>query len=274
MSSSAPSPDVLHLKIADIGVALEIPDPDKRAAVHERYREFIVSGVVPEMTIRVEVRDGARFVPLRSGPWVIELKDDGGRLNYRSHFDAGWADVERGSGFVELAPEADIENFLRVVYARLCLRAGGLLVHAAGVVSERAGFVFFGPSGSGKTTAARLSLDHTVLSDDLIILMKQNGVTRVYGVPFRGDFPEAPRVNLSANLRGLFSLVKAPEHRVGTIPAPEGAARLLASAPFVMTDAARARHAIDVCLRITEDVPVQALYFRPDPAFWEKLHEC
>src|SRR5262249_49951660 len=111
--------DVLGLKIADIDVALDIADPNKRAAVRERYREFIVSDVVPELTIRVEVRDGARFVPLRSGPWIVELKDEGSRLNYRSHYDAGWIDIERGRGFVELAPEADIENYLRVVYARL-----------------------------------------------------------------------------------------------------------------------------------------------------------
>lgn len=267
------SENPVRLKIADMLVALDLADAGKRAAVCERYREFLVTEGEPQVMIHVKVQPGARFVPMQAGPWVIELDDERGRLRYRSHFDAGWMEIERGRAFLEMAPEADVENFLRVLYAQLCLRAGGLLLHAAGVVRDEAGFVFFGPSGSGKTTVARLSLKETVLSDDLVIVKLLGDKVRVYGVPFRGDFPEAPRVNRSAELRGLFTLIKAPGHSVAAVAGPEAIARLLACVPFVMTDAMRAARVMQIGRQLIGRVPVRALHFRLDSGFWGKIHD-
>jgi hypothetical protein len=211
---------------------------------------------------------------MKPGPWIIETSYEQGQLKYRSHFDEGQADLERGTGVLEIAPETDVENFLRVLYAHLCLRADGLLLHSAGVVSDGAGFVFFGQSGSGKSTVSRLSLDKTILSDDLVILRIQDGKARVYGVPFRGDFPEAPRVNTSADLRGLFALVKAPEHAITHVEPPAALARLLACMPFVIIDAAHAKRAVKICSQLIECVPVRALRFRLDSGFWREIYEC
>jgi hypothetical protein len=268
------SEKTVQLNIADIAVALEIADGEKRAAVRERYQEFIASDAEPQAVIRVEVNAGAQFIPMRPGPWVIETSYDRGRLKYRSHCDAGHVDMEDGTGALEIAPEADVENFLRVLYAHLCLREGGLLLHAAGVVHDGEGFVFFGPSGSGKSTASRLSLDKTILSDDLVIVRIRGDEVRAYGVPFRGDFPEAPRVNTSAPLRGLFTLVKAPEHAIAHIEPPGALARLLACVPFVMISAAHAKRAAEVCAQMIKRVPVRALRFRPDSGFWKEIYAC
>ena len=272
--NSTVSENTVGLDIAGIAVALEIADADKRASVRERYREFIATDRKPQAVVRVEVRPGARFIPMKQGPWVIETSYDQGHLKYRSHFDEGHVDLERGAGVLEMAPETDVENFLRVLYAHLCLRAGGLLLHAAGVVCDDDGFVFFGQSGSGKSTASRLSLDKTILSDDLIILRIVDGKARVYGVPFRGDFPEAPRVNTSADLRGLFALVKASEHAVAPLAPPAALAQLLACMPFVIIDAAHAKRAVETCAQIIERVPVRALRFRLDSGFWGEIYEC
>ena len=267
------SESAVHINIADIPVTLEIADPAKRADVRERYAAFLADDGAPQVTIRVEVNAEACFIPMGRGPWIIEVSYDRSRLNYRSHLDAGWIDFERGEGFLEIDPKADVENFLRVLYANLCLRASGLLLHAAGVVRGAEGFVFFGPSGSGKTTVARLSLGDTILSDDLVILKMNADTVRVYGVPFRGDFPEAPRVNVSAVLCGLFTLIKAPEHKVAPMERPEAIARLLSCVPFVMVDAASTERALGICAQIAERVPVCALRFRPDPGFWREIYD-
>jgi hypothetical protein len=272
--SPSPFETTVLIKIAEITVALEIADAGKREQLGERYREFTVSDSEPQARIRVEVSDDARFIPMEPGPWIIETTYERGRLNYRSHLDAGWMDIEGGECLVKIAPEADVENFLRVLYAHLCLKAGGMLLHAAGVVRGGAGYVFFGPSGSGKTTTARLSLDKTVLSDDLVILRIEGDKARVHGVPFRGDFPEAPRVNTSADLRGLFTLVKAAEHRIEDVARPEAVARLLGCMPFVMVDGAHTKRAIEICSQIIERVPVRALRFRRDPGFWREINDC
>lgn len=272
ISENIVSENIVRLDIADIGVALEIADTDKLASVRERYQEFLAPGREPQVVIRVRVSDDARFIPMNPGPWIIETSYDKGYLKYRSHLDEGHVDLERGTGDLVVAPEMDVENFLRVLYAHLCLRAGGLLLHSAGVVSDGEGFVFFGPSGSGKSTVSRLSLDKIILSDDLIILRIHDDKVRVYGVPFRGDFPEAPRVNTSADLRGLFSLVKAPEHSISRIEPPAALARLLGCIPFVMIDAAHAKRAVEICTQLIKCTPVRALRFRLDSGFWGEIY--
>ncbi len=267
------SEPAIELNLAGITVALAIGDPSLRRAVTARYAEFIVINQNPQAILQVQVNHRAQFIPMKPGRWIIECTERGGRLHYRSYFDAGWIDLERGEAFLEIAPGIDIENFLRLLYAHLCLRAGGLLLHAAGIIRHDLGYVFLGPSGSGKTTVARLSLDDTVLSDDLIILKIQGSKVRLFGVPFRGDFLEAPRVNQSAGLHCLLALVQAPQHRVAGLIGPEAIARLLACVPFIITDVGRAQRVMTLCREIHERVPVRALHFRPDAGFWREIHE-
>jgi hypothetical protein len=129
--------------------------------------------------------------------------------------------------------------------------------------------VFFGPSGSGKTTTARLSSAHTILSDDLVIIKKVAHQYRVFGVPFRGDLPEAPRTNASAELRGLFAIVKDTRHFLAPLALPEAVARLAQCVPFVMAQPETARRVTDICADLAARVPVRALHFRRDDGFWE-----
>src|SRR5262245_4146950 len=67
-------------------------------------------------------------------------------------------------------------------------REGGLLLHAAGVVTGQDGWVFTGDSGTGKSTLARwfTARGATVLNDERIILRKVEGQFRVWGTPWVG----------------------------------------------------------------------------------------
>jgi hypothetical protein len=67
----------------------------------------------------------------------------------------------------------------------------GVEVHGCGLVDdESGGHLFLGHSGAGKSTTARLwhSLRHAeILSDDRIILRRQNGALWMYGTPWHGE---------------------------------------------------------------------------------------
>jgi hypothetical protein len=109
------------------------------------------------------------------------------------------------------------------------------------------------------------------LSDDLVIIKKQAARFSVFGVPFRGDLPEAPRTNAVADLQGLFALVKYSEHRISPMPAPEAVARLSACLPFVLTHSANAQRVTEICADLSAAVPVRKLFFRRDDKFWEVI---
>ncbi len=262
------------ISIAEIPVQLHLECSDAtRTKIADHYAAFAIPGSGRAFSIHIWQQSGGEYIPFDgSSAWQIRTHAENGRIEFESHYEKGWADCKRERGELIIRPQGDPENFLRVLYAWLCLEQSGLLVHAAGVISENKGYVFFGPSGSGKTTVARLSLNRTVLSDDLVIVKKRGEKYWLYGVPFRGDFPEAPRVNADAELAGIFVLVKDGEHRVEPFPLPEAIARLAACVPFVMAQKTNSARVVEICASLAASVPVRALRFARDPGFWEVVH--
>lgn len=262
------------IQIADIPVTLDLAKcaPATRARILDHYAVFIVPTQANALTIRVETQAGEPFVPLNISPtWHIRTREQHGRIEFESYFDQGWIDRAANRGQLVLRPTGEIENFLRVLYAWLCIDQSALLVHAAGVIRNQRGFVFFGASGDGKTTVSRLSMTETVLSDDLVIVKKQNGVWQVYGVPFRGDFPEAPRTNATAELAGIFALAKANHHYLAPLLPVEATARLAACIPFVMAQPNVAQSVIELCSDLARCVPAQTLHFARNNEFWKVI---
>ncbi len=264
----------LNIRIADIPVQLHLDCAEAtQSRIAEHYRAFATPDSARAFSIDIREQPGSEYIPFDgSSTWQIRTQAVNGRIDFTSHYESGWADRSAERGELVLRERGDPENYLRVLYAWLCLEQSGLLLHAAGVISENRGYVFFGPSGSGKTTVARLLLDQTVLSDDLVIIKKLGERYWLYGVPFRGDFLEAPRVNASAELSGVFALVKDSEHRVEPLPMPEAIARLAACVPFVMAQATQSARVVDICASLTASVPVRALHFARDAGFWKIVH--
>ena len=264
----------LCISIADWPLILDLDgcDAGKWTRLAEYYAAFIMPMKSAAFSVRVQMIPGDPYIPLEAGKtWQVCSTVVAGRLDFESHFEKGWADWTTGQGELVMRPDGDPENFLRVLYAWHCLAEGSLLVHAAAVIREGRGYVFFGPSGNGKTTISRLSLDNTVLSDDLVIIKKQGETYRVLGVPFRGDFVEGPRTNAAADLRGIFALAKDSAHYVTELTKAEAIARLSACVPFVMGQPANIARVTQVCADLAARVPIRKLHFRRDGGFWEVL---
>jgi hypothetical protein len=276
MHPSNSSGDELTISIAGIPVTLVLGalDSTSRATILERYVPFRARGGRGIVTVELQVLPGPQFIPVpERGTWQIETTNNRGQIRFESHFESGWADLGTGEAHLTLRPRSSPENFLRVVYAWLCLGHHALLLHACGVIRQGQGYVFFGPSGSGKTTIARLSNESIVLSDDLVIIRKQGDIFFAHGVPFRGDLPEAPRANAAAPLAGLFTLVKDSDHMLEPVAPFVAVARLAAAVPFVMEQREHAARVMDICADLERAVPVRALHFRRDPGFWGVIDE-
>ena len=266
----------LYISIADWTVHLNLAECDNpvRQRLVEHYQAFLVSPSSGKISIRLQVELGDQYIPLSNSPvWQVRTTEQNGRIEFLSHFEKGWVDRVAGRGELVLRPQGDPENFLRVLYAWLCLDHDGLLLHASGIISKGKGYAFVGHSSSGKTTTTLLSSDKTILSDDMVIVKKDGDRYKLYGVPFRGDMPESPRTNAVADLRCLFRLVKDSEHRLEPIAASEAVGHLASCVPFVMTHPDQSLRVLEICADLVKHVPVYALHFRRDPGFWEKIDE-
>lgn len=266
----------LTISIANFVIALHTDDQAVWRRLRDQYVDFLAPGLTPEINVKLHIVPNAMFVEPVPGPWVIESTYSADRLTYRSYLTRGELQLSSGEGVLEMAPNASVENYLRVIFAWLCLQNGGLLLHSAGVVRNGRGYVFFGPSGAGKTTTSRISAARagaTILSDDLVIIRRHEGRFWLFGVPFKGDLSDAPRANQRAPLQGIFRLRQDREHRIENIGLSTAVAELTAAAPFVVDKPELTNDLLDITFDIAREVPVNWLHFRRDAGYWNVIDE-
>lgn len=260
------------INIAGFVVALHTNDSSVAERLKERYHEFLGSNETPLISVTLKIVPGALYIEPKPGPWIIESSYDDNRLTFCSYQERGEVDLITGQGHLEMDPSTQVDNFLRTVYAWLCVTNDSLLLHSAGVIRDGLGYVFFGPSGAGKTTTSRLaSKTAHVVSDDLVIIRCDDDGCTLNGVPFKGELSEAPRANQKAPLKGLYRLRQDTSHYLEPIPHVRAIADLVAASPFIVREKNLSDQLLTVCSKIARCVPVQQLHFKRDDGFWKVL---
>jgi hypothetical protein len=158
---------------------------------------------------------------------------------------------------------------LRVALSGLLPLQGGLPLHAAAVVIDGRGLVFFGPSGAGKSTLAAAS-PFPVLSDELVAAVSDTtfavsatGFCRPPGGVVAGRFP----------MRALIQLAKGPTFQLSRLQATEARRRLIGvlsvpAAPPLWT------RSLEVLGRLVREVPCYRMVWSPAEPPWPLLHEA
>lgn len=147
----------------------------------------------------------------------------------------------------------------------LITRSSGVELHACGVVDvDGKGILFAGNSGDGKTTTSRLWLAQgaAVLSDDRIILRREEGGWWMYGTPWHGeaDISSPDRARLSQ----ICLLSKSSRNEATPVAAAGAVARLFACAFPPFFDRTGLETLLATLERLCADVPVARLQFVND----------
>ena len=141
----------------------------------------------------------------------------------------------------------------------------GVILHACGIVIEDRGILFLGESGAGKSTLARMwdqenSVD--ILSDDRVIVRKQDREFRVYGTPWHGEAAfGSPR---EGRLERIFFLNHGKENSVKEMKGLDAVSHLLTCSFPPLCDSQAMEFVLEFFSQLAAQVPCQELNFRPD----------
>ncbi len=262
-----------QLGIAGLGVALACNDSTLLEVLRRSYAGFLDPPAI-QLVASVDHRRGTgRLVRPAIAPAFTP-----GRVSFDTPGFEGEIDLQSGRAFLSLAssdPFADLDYFLRVVYALLLFRAGGLLFHAAGILRRGAVYLFFGHSGSGKSTIARLSLQDVVLNDDLVGVLPGSAGWVVHATPF-GD-PALRTALRSATgprqgkLAALLRLVQGRDVRLEELRPGHALAEVVSNMPVIPADPRMGAAALARGQDLLAAVPAYRLHFQPAPTFWEVI---
>ncbi len=214
-------------------------------------------------------------------PWATEVERppsgepaavsaSGGTLQIRHHDFFASLDVPDGRGTLirETSLGFPLEISLRTAMCACLPRSNGVALHAAGLLVNGAGVVFFGPSGAGKTTLAMAS-PFQVLSDELVAVTGSPWQLRSTG--FWGEMREEPENRKrGARLSALVELVKADEFFLKPVRSSDALRKLVQVLvlPLVPT---LWNSGIQVLVEIVEQVPVWRMGWSPASPPWTEL---
>ncbi len=272
-------PAGFSLSIADLCVRFEGLNAELLESAHARYNPFL-SKARPLHTVTLYPGAPAYLDPSPDGFLrIMEFPLEGGRLYLSTDFCAfRAAGTETGALRVACPEDHEVtlramENYLRWVTADLALAHAGFILHAAGLVRAGRAYLFFGPSGAGKSTVAALSPDCTLLSDDLVLLLRREGRWMAATTPFRGTLEQEAKAPGLFPLAMLCRLVQGPSHAATGVGTAEGTATLLSSCPFVSNAASRSDMLMPLVSDCCREVGVWRLDFAKDSGFWALLRE-
>jgi hypothetical protein len=276
---------LMHLRIADLNIAVRTQDPALRLAVSGSSTRFLVDDGQADVTVVTRLGDPrreSRGELLFEAPPLWRLHRDGERLAFSfsspalgplPYKEARFApDFSHGEVVLRHELYSGVDAIDPLGYPLDELLVQGLLaggrgaeLHGCGVISGGRGLLFVGQSGAGKTTMARLwqaAGGVTIASDDRIVVRRDGAGFALHGTPWHGEAALAEPA--SAPLAGLFFLAKAPENAATPVPPGQAAARLFACGFPPFWD----REGVDFTLRffgeLAAAVPCRELAFVPD----------
>ena len=187
-----------ELSIGCVPLRLEMTDAQLFGAASARYAAF--AGAAAAQPVTIALNEGA--AP-EGPPADFDYEFEGAALRVFSS----------GIRFDGVRHQYALDSLLRVLLTWQLLGHHGFLLHAATVMRNGKAYLFTGRSGAGKSTVASLSPQGSVLTDEISLLRRGNGVWRAYGTPFWGEF-RAAGSNTSAPVAGIFRLLQAAENRL------------------------------------------------------------
>ena len=144
-------------------------------------------------------------------------------------------------------------------------RRRGVILHGCGIAVADRGVVLAGESGAGKSTLSRLWAERKgieILSDDRVIVRRQNGSLRLYGTPWHGD--EAFAAPGGVPLERVYFIRHGPRNAARMLSAA-GAVREMLKCSFPpLWDAGGTAAALELFHDVAGSVPCAELAFVPD----------
>ncbi len=243
-----------ELSIGSVPLRLQMSDAQLFGVASARYAAFTGAAAEP---ITIVLNDGA--AP-EGAPADFDYEFQGAALRAFSS----------GIRFDGVRNEYALDSLLRVLLSWKLLGRHGFLLHAATVIRNGTAYIFAGRSGAGKSTVASLSPEGSVLTDEISLLRREDGMWRAYGTPFWGEF-RAAGSNTSAPVAGIFRLLQAAENRVEALRPVAILRALLPNVLFFSAEAEANRRLLEILSQAATEIPGYNLTFRKNSTFWEVL---
>jgi hypothetical protein len=274
--ASIPRPNQVCFTIAGMPVRLEWRPPIGDVKIPPAYGAFLSrdrGDIYLDLSTEESASGQGESVFDSSPIWSLRRLAEGSLFRI---FD-GYPDLRRslfvpgaggGSRLAFLAGNRDpfVGPALELLMITHLARRRGVILHGCGIAVAGRGIVLAGESGAGKSTLSRLWAKRggvEILSDDRVIVRRQNGSFFLYGTPWHGD--EAFAARGGVRLERILFIRHGHRNSVRMVSAAGAVKEMLKCSFPPLWDAAGTAAALDLFQDAAGSVPCAELAFVPDP---------
>lgn|GEM_PF-4430731 len=139
----------------------------------------------------------------------LTFSEEKGDVFFRlKHSYCGKYSVPKREGYFIIPAKREFFNTIMRIILALVDSKRILLLHAASVVKNKKGLLLIGLPETGKTTISKKYPPESVLSDELSILVYENGKYYLYSSPFHSDDVKPSKLHKKVELYKVYLLTK------------------------------------------------------------------
>jgi len=270
MSVNKSAGKLVSISIANLGLAIKLENLAYFNDLELMYRDYLAQ---PPLQLLITVLLAESIYEHSAQSTEVVFNDTS--IVFLSRIYQGLVDFDRGDGLIVISsahPIQAIDYLVRILYAVMGFRAGGILFHAAGIVHLGKAHIFFGHSGSGKSTVARISGADIVLNDDLVLLMPEGDDWMVHSTPFWNNTQVRPTAN-HAPLTCLYYLVKDQHSYLEEVSPALALTDMISCVPVIAGSPVFLNPLLKRCSNLLATIPAYHLHFAPDTSFWKVIDQ-
>jgi len=163
-----------------------------------------------------------------------------------------------------------------MLFMMVLIQYDGFILHSAGVSINDKGYIFCGKSGSGKTTISNLfrqSKKAILLTDEALLLRKQDGSFHLYGTPWKGSGDNIYN-NIDIILERIYFIFHGKKNERSEVDKREAIVLLVKQAFPYFWDKKLMLKSFSLMTTITNLIPCSNLYFLPDDSVVTYIMQC
>jgi hypothetical protein len=260
----------LTLSIADVTLGIRSPVAGVVHRFREMYGEFITDAPSCHATLEINCQNLNALIRTDELPFAV-----GAQMIYSNYlYAAAYDPLTRQATLVTNMENiyGFAEEYLLKLFSHLCLEQDRLMFHCATLAdTQDNAYIFYGPSGIGKSTVVRNAPGLRVISDDVVILARNdNQQFRIFKTPLERNKQRGSAEN-TLTIKGMYRLVQASHTCLQALTPVEHLTKVLGNLWNLDFSKDGYGRAMQLLSKHYLDVPGYDLHLQKDSNFWPLL---
>ncbi|MBW2981812.1 hypothetical protein KY343_02925 [Candidatus Woesearchaeota archaeon] len=264
----------LTIKVSDLPIRISCPSNSFLKKINQYYKGFIKK-MKSKPAFELNIIN-QRILKRRTGYYISKNTSNELKIKFDITNDYNELQINKNKSkgvYITNKKEITHLNFLLpIIFSIVLNKNAGTELHAASLVKNKKGYLFFGPCYSGKSTISQSFIKKgIILHDDCSLVREVNNKFKIWSVPKNTLLKNICKDNKSAELKACFRIIKSNKNKLVKL-SKKDAFKFIKKTSWRYQNYIDRKKQLKVLSNLVKKVNVYNLYFRKKCDFWNLIY--